>query len=65
MQIRENESNTPCNSDFDGDGEVDVADLLTLIAVWEAVGPNPEDLNGDRIVNVADLLILIAAWGPC
>jgi hypothetical protein len=54
-----------CSSDFDGSGEVNVADLLEIIALWEAVGDRPQDLDGNGIVNVADLLILIAAWGPC
>jgi hypothetical protein len=55
----------PCFADFDGNSEVNVLDLLTLIAAWEATGSNPEDLDGNGVVNVLDLLILIAAWGPC
>jgi hypothetical protein len=54
-----------CSSDFDGNGEVNVADLLEIIALWGAVGDRPQDLDGNGVVNVADLLILIAAWGPC
>jgi hypothetical protein len=54
-----------CSSDFDGSGEVNVADLLEIIALWGAVGDRPQDLDGNGVVNVADLLILIAAWGPC
>ena len=54
-----------CASDFDGDGEVNVADVLLLIGAW---GPCPncdEDLDGDGEVQVADLLLLIGNWGPC
>ena len=54
-----------CASDFDCNGDVNVLDLLEIIAVWEAVGDIPQDLDGNGVVNVADLLILIAAWGPC
>ncbi|MDP7005782.1 MAG: FG-GAP-like repeat-containing protein, partial [Phycisphaerales bacterium] len=50
-----------CSEDFDGNSEVNVLDLLTLIAAWEATGSNPEDLDGNGVVNVLDLLILIAA----
>ncbi|MBC8522590.1 VCBS repeat-containing protein [PVC group bacterium] len=59
-----------CNSDFTGDDEVSVQDLLQLIAAW---GPNPiphgdpvqEDLNRDLFVDIQDLLILIGSWGAC
>jgi hypothetical protein len=48
--------------DLDGDGDVDVADILLLIAAWDSDGSNGGDLNGDGVVNVADLLILLANW---
>jgi len=54
-----------CVADIDGDGEVNVADLLILIGAW---GPCPDcdaDLDNDGEANVADLLILIGAWGQC
>jgi len=54
-----------CSADINGDGTVDVADLLILIGAW---GPCPvcdADLDTDGEVNVADLLILIGAWGQC
>ncbi|MCI0364308.1 MAG: dockerin type I domain-containing protein [Phycisphaerales bacterium] len=53
-----------CPGDLDGSGNVDVTDLLALIAVWGAPG-GPADLNGDAVVNIADLLLLIGAWGVC
>ena len=55
---------TPCPGDFNGDGEVAVADILILIAAW-GTGPSEADLDGDNDVDVADLLLLIAAWGAC
>jgi len=54
-----------CPADFDGNGFVDVEDLLQLIGAWQLTGPRPQDINGDQVVNVEDLLILIAAWGSC
>lgn len=54
--------------DLDGNGTVDVSDLLTLLAGW---GPCPDpcgpsctaDLDGDCQVGVTDLLSLLANWG--
>lgn len=52
--------------DLDGDGVVDVSDLLILLANW---GPCPRsgeclgDLTGDGIVDVSDLLLLLGNWG--
>ena len=48
-----------------GDGEVDVDDILSLVAAFGACGGCDEDLNGDDVVDVDDLLVVIAAWGPC
>ncbi len=47
----------------DGDGDVDVTDLLALLADWGQVG-GPCDTNGDG-VGVNDLLALLGIWGPC
>jgi len=52
----------PKLGDIDGDGDVDTADLLALLAAWGNPG-GPEDLNSDGIVNTADLLILLGNWG--
>jgi len=54
-----------CVGDLNGDGVVNVSDLLALLGAW---GPNeghPADINGDGVVNVSDLLILLGAWGDC
>ena len=53
-----------CPADFDGDGAVNTADLLRLLAAWGNPG-GLEDVDGDGIVNTADLLALLAAWGEC
>ena len=55
-----------CISDIDVDGNVDIQDLLILIAGWGTCTDNCSgDVNDDGEVNVNDLLILISAWGEC
>jgi hypothetical protein len=54
-----------CPADVNGDGSVNIADLLGVIASWGATGNNPADVNGDGTVNITDLLGVIAAWGAC
>ncbi len=46
--------------DFDGDGDVDAADLATLLGAWG--GPDG-DLDGDNDTDAADLAILLSNWG--
>jgi hypothetical protein len=49
--------------DVNGDGVVNTADLLALLAAWGPCPGCPEDINGDGTVNTTDLLILLANWG--
>jgi hypothetical protein len=51
-----------CPADFDGDGDVDTADLLYLLCAW---GTPDGDVDGDGDTDTADLLALLAAWGEC
>jgi hypothetical protein len=51
-----------CPADFDGDGDVDTADLLHLLGCW---GTDCGDVDGDGDTDTADLLALLAAWGEC
>jgi hypothetical protein len=49
--------------DVDGDGDVDVIDLLLVIASF---GPCPgcaADLNNDGVVNVVDIIAVLSHWG--
>ncbi|MHC5001524.1 MAG: DNRLRE domain-containing protein [Planctomycetota bacterium] len=56
----------PCAADTDGNGVVDVDDLVAVILDWGTDGSeNNTDINGDGIVNVDDLVAVILAWGPC
>ena len=49
--------------DADGDGQVNVADILAVIAAWGTSCNNcTEDLDGSGFVDVADLLLVIANW---
>ncbi len=59
---------TDIPGDLNGDGSVNVIDLLALLGAW---GPCPDecppscaaDLNTDCEVNVPDLLLVLANWG--
>ena len=57
---------SPVTPDLDGDGRVDVADLLPLLAAWGACPAPPSacaaDLDLDGAVGVSDLLMLLASW---
>ena len=53
----------PCPADIDGNGTVNVNDILHIISQWGGTGRG--DLNGDSVVNVSDLLSLIDTWGNC
>jgi hypothetical protein len=53
-----------CLGDLDGNGEVNISDLLSMIAAWGSDDPTA-DLDGNGIVAVGDLLIAIGNWGTC
>ena len=57
----------PCPTDCasGGDGEVDVTDLLEVLAEWGTPGPHECDVNDDSAVDVQDLLDVLDEWGPC
>jgi T5SS/PEP-CTERM-associated repeat protein len=54
--------------DIDGDGAIDINDLLAVISAWGACPapprPCPADLDCDSAVSINDLLIVISNWGP-
>ncbi len=51
------------SGDANGDGHVNVADLLEVVIGWGACGSCLPDVNHDGVVNVADLMIVIVDWG--
>lgn len=55
----------PHPGDFNGDGVIDLVDLLRLLAAWGPCAACDEDLSGDDVVDLNDLLAILAAWGPC
>jgi hypothetical protein len=61
------EAGAPANpGDVDDDGDVDINDLLDLLAAWgpcaKPCPPCAADFNDDCIVGINDLLILLANW---
>jgi len=50
--------------DINGDGYVNVSDLLVVIDQWGLTN-SPADVNQDGIVNVSDLLMVVGNWGEC
>ena len=52
-----------CPGDISNDGQVDVSDLVLLLARWDMTGPGVTDLDGDLVVGVGDLLLLLSYWG--
>lgn len=68
QQIEDPQPTPDCAGDITGDGEVNVFDLLELLAAWgpcDAPTGCPADLTGDDVVNVFDLLELLSQWGSC
>ena len=49
--------------DVDGDGDVDILDLLGLVAAWgECLSMCAADFDGSGTVDILDLLVLLANW---
>ncbi|MCH8165106.1 MAG: hypothetical protein IH889_05815 [Planctomycetes bacterium] len=49
--------------DLDGDCQVGILDLLSLLSEWGPCNGCPADLDGYGHVGIIDLLILLANWG--
>ena len=50
-------------ADVNGDGEVNIQDLVTVAAALGQTGENDADVNGDKEVNIQDLVAVAAAIG--
>jgi hypothetical protein len=53
-----------CEEDLDGDGLINVNDLLTVVGDW-GLTDSEADIDGSGTVDTPDLLAVIAAWGVC
>jgi hypothetical protein len=58
----------PRPGDINGDGRVDVSDLLLLAMAFGSLSGDPNynpacDFNADGAVDVSDLLIMASNWG--
>ena len=53
----------PDASDVNGDGVVNILDLVKVSNAFGQRGPVPEDVNGDGIVNIQDLVWVSGAFG--
>jgi len=53
----------PCPADCNGDGVVDVSDMLSIIDGWGT--SDGCDTNEDGIIDVIDLLEVVGNWGAC
>jgi uncharacterized repeat protein (TIGR01451 family) len=59
---------TTCVGDVNGDGTVDVLDMIRVGQHWEETGTPgwiPEDANRDGAINVLDMIMIGQHWGPC
>lgn len=50
-----------CPADFDGSGELTVADVFAFLGSWFSGDPRA-DANGDGLLNVSDVFAFLSAW---
>jgi hypothetical protein len=53
-----------CPGDVDGDGAVNVDDVIIVLSSWGQPG-GLADVTSDGVVNIDDLLAVLIAWGGC
>ena len=49
--------------DINGDGAVNIQDLVVVASQFGQTGENKADVNGDGVVNIKDLVLVAAAFG--
>jgi hypothetical protein len=63
---KRNPTGNPLDADLNGDGVVDIDDLLAVINGWGGCPASPAacpvDINADGVVDIDDLLIVITNW---
>lgn len=55
----------PCPADVNGDDEVNIDDVFSVLQVWGTCDDCPEDINQDGMVDIDDVFEVLANWGPC
>ena len=50
-------------ADVNGDGAVNIQDLVLVASRFGETGENTADVNGDGAVNIQDLVLVAAAFG--
>ncbi|MCH2134252.1 MAG: hypothetical protein MK116_10920 [Phycisphaerales bacterium] len=53
-----------CAADIDGNGEVEINDVLVVIAQWGST-TGLGDVNFDGVTDISDLLVALDTFGPC
>lgn len=54
-----------CPGDVDGDGFVDVDDMIAVLGAWGPCVGCAADIDGSGAVDTNDLLVILAGWGTC
>ena len=52
-----------CPADLNGDGQVNFADLASVLSGWNT--SDAGDANGDGVTNFEDLQLILSFWGDC
>ena len=55
----------PCDVDFNGNGEVDIGDIMLVADCWRSTEPEcaQYDLNEDGVINIMDIMFVASRWG--
>ena len=53
----------PLVADVNGDGSVNIQDLVLVAGQFGETGKNSADVNGDGVVNIQDLVLVASAFG--